>query len=72
MGFDPEKPPGGSDNPDSTYKRIYLQLRERIWQHVQQQSLPVLGLSPRPVGAYSWQPGSDALSAVREEDFVQL
>jgi hypothetical protein len=72
MGFDPEKPRESSSRPESLYQEVYIQLRSRIDLHIQLQLLPILSLSPKPVGAYSWVPNSDSVSTIPEVEFVPL
>jgi hypothetical protein len=61
MSFDSENPPPIPDEDRlSPHRTIYLQLRERIFQHVQQQLEPVLALSEKPLGGFNWQPSTDA------------
>jgi hypothetical protein len=59
IGFDPESPPPIPDEDRlSPHRTIYLQLREIIFVHMQQQLEPVLALSEKPLGGFDWQPSS--------------
>ena len=59
MNFDPENPPPiPEEDRLSPHRTIYLQLRERIFQHVQQQLEPVLALSEKPYGGFNWRPSA--------------
>jgi hypothetical protein len=63
MGFDPEKPPPIPDEDRlSPHRTIYLQLRQKIMMHMQQQLDPVLALSEKPQGGFNWQPTSVSAS----------
>jgi hypothetical protein len=70
MDFDPENPPPIPDKDWlSPHRTIYLQLRERIFQHVRQQLEPVLALSEKPLGGFNWRPSS-ADTAVQQMDLI--
>ena len=70
IDFNPENP---SSIPDedrlSSHRTIYLQLRERIFQHVRQQLESVLALSEKPLGGFNWQPSSTC-EPVEQMDLV--
>ena len=69
MGFDPESPPPIPDEDRlSPHRTIYLQLREIIFVHLQQQLDPVLSLSKKPLGGFNWQPSSD--NSIQQIDLV--
>jgi len=70
MGFDPENPPPIPDEDRlSPHRTIYLQLRERVFQHVRQQLEPVLALSEKPLGGFNWQ-SSAADTAVQQVTLI--
>ena len=72
MGFDPENPPPIPDEDRlSPHRMIYLQLRERIFQHVQQQLEPVLALSEKPLEGFDWQPSSTDAAVQEMNDDVE-
>jgi hypothetical protein len=55
--FDPEDPliqlRGDRKQP---YRKVYEALRTRAFSHYQSGALPLLEISPKPVGAFSWGP----------------
>ncbi len=70
MGFDPENsPPIPDEDQLSPHHTIYLQLRERIFAHIQQQLEPVLALSEKPMGGFNWRPSpTDAVVQEMNDD----
>jgi hypothetical protein len=70
MGFDPENPPPIPDEDRlSPHCTIYLQLQEKISNHVRQQLEPVLALSEKPIGGFNWRPSSTNVS-IEQMDLI--